>query len=456
MSDENESEDINSDIEGTSGSESETEYLEGGFKLEDFNCDLQYFAYYNSRFDLIKPYLVDAVTRKWGSDIPVMTLHQMADRTEDQVEQKVVVLGVIFKHCVAQPSILKEVSEDIPVLTQPVDQFISDEDSLWLQSDDETIEIVGLDLHGHCTGVCVALMGVEDERRSAFLTEDFCYAQIWSAPATVDRPLPLQDQYIALVSGLGFSKYMSSNQKLVKALNILVNILRGYSSFTQKRPISRVIIAGNGIGADARQQECDSLLDKAMPMWTQKTRNQTLYATALYDKFLSRVGRHIEVDAMPGPHDPTHQLWPQQPFNPCIFRRSFEMSSVKCVTNPHSAVYNGVQVLGTCGQNIDSIRDFVNTKDSIEIMRKTLEWLHIAPTAPDSLPCYPFKDKDPFVLTSYPDLYFVGNQSEFNRGTFEAPNGKKVALISIPSFEKKMVFVILNMRTLKSELVALN
>ena len=440
----------------SSDTESETNYLEEGFKLEDFNYDLQYFAYYNSRFDLTKPYLVEAVTRKWGTDLPVMTLHEMADRTDEMAEQKIVVLGVIFKHSVAQRSILKEVSEDIPLLNQPVDEYASDEDSLWLQSDDETIEIVGLDIENHCTGICVALKGVEDKRRSAFLVEDFCYAQILSAPTTIDRPLPPKDQYIALVSGLGFSKYMSSNQKLVKALNILVNILRGFSSFTQKRNISRLIVAGNGIGAEARQQECDSLLDKAMPMWTQKTRNQTLYATALYDKFLSRVGRHIEVDVMPGPYDPTHQLWPQQPFNPCIFRRSFEMASVKCVTNPHFAEYSGVQMFGTCGQNIDAVRDYIQTNDAIEIMRKSLEWLHFAPTAPDTLPCYPFKDKDPFVVTSYPDLYFVGNQSEFNTGTYEAPNGKKVTLISIPNFEKKMVFVILNLRTLKSELVALN
>ena len=49
-------------------------------------------------------------------------------------------------------------------------------------------------------------------------------------------------------------------------------------------------------------------------------------------------------------------------------------------------------------------------KRSLELLQQTLEWRHLAPTAPDTLSCYPFCDTDPFVLDSCPHVYFVGNQ----------------------------------------------
>ncbi len=47
---------------------------------------------------------------------------------------------------------------------------------------------------------------------------------------------------------------------------------------------------------------------------------------------------------------------------------------------------------------------------TLKLMEGTLQWRHLAPTAPDTLPCYPFCDTDPFVLDACPHVYFVGNQ----------------------------------------------
>jgi DNA polymerase delta subunit 2 len=59
--------------------------------------------------------------------------------------------------------------------------------------------------------------------------------------------------------------------------------------------------------------------------------------------------------------------------------------------------------------------------------KRTLEWRHLAPTAPDTL-CtlvvcnqdyqlmigiYPFPDADPFIIQQRPDVYFLGNQPDF-------------------------------------------
>lgn len=46
-------------------------------------------------------------------------------------------------------------------------------------------------------------------------------------------------------------------------------------------------------------------------------------------------------------------------------------------------------------------------------MQRTLACRHLAPTAPDTLTCYPFTDDDPFILPATPHVYFAGNQPEF-------------------------------------------
>lgn len=46
-------------------------------------------------------------------------------------------------------------------------------------------------------------------------------------------------------------------------------------------------------------------------------------------------------------------------------------------------------------------------------MQLSLAWGHLVPTAPDTLTTYPFVDRDPFVVTQPPHVYFVGNQPSF-------------------------------------------
>lgn len=52
-------------------------------------------------------------------------------------------------------------------------------------------------------------------------------------------------------------------------------------------------------------------------------------------------------------------------------------------------------------------------EDRMDILAATLEWRHLSPTSPDTLPTFPFEDRDPFILTESPHCYFVGNQPEF-------------------------------------------
>jgi DNA polymerase delta subunit 2 len=56
------------------------------------------------------------------------------------------------------------------------------------------------------------------------------------------------------------------------------------------------------------------------------------------------------------------------------------------------------------------------------ILERTLQWRHMVPTAPDTLACYPFSDRDPFIMQQCPHIYFAGNQPEFQTRVLE---GKK-------------------------------
>ena len=105
--------------------------------------------------------------------------------------------------------------------------------------------------------------------------------------------------------------------------------------------------------------------------------------------------------------------------------------------------------LGTSGQNIDDLGKYSEANSSIEFMERTLRWRHLAPTAPNTLGCYPFTDKDPFYVETCPHVYFVGNQDKFETRLIKGSEGQMVRLICIPRFADTGVAVVLNIRNLE-------
>lgn len=57
----------------------------------------------------------------------------------------------------------------------------------------------------------------------------------------------------------------------------------------------------------------------------------------------------------------------------------------------------------------------------LDVMKKTLQWRHIAPTCPDTVPSTPCIDTDPFIMYNCPAVYFCGNCDEFATDLY---NGK--------------------------------
>jgi DNA polymerase delta subunit 2 len=83
-------------------------------------------------------------------------------------------------------------------------------------------------------------------------------------------------------------------------------------------------------------------------------------------------------------------------------------------------------------------------------MRSTLKWQHVAPSAPDTLACYPYKDRDPFYVQNTPNVYFAGGQPEFASEVFESSDSKtKTLLVSVPDFSTTGTIALVNIETLQ-------
>lgn len=64
--------------------------------------------------------------------------------------------------------------------------------------------------------------------------------------------------------------------------------------------------------------------------------------------------------------------------------------------------------------------------DKLHLLEQTLEWRHLAPTAPDQLAAYPFGDEDPLIFGKCPHVYFVGNQKDYQTKLLEGKVTQKL------------------------------
>jgi DNA polymerase delta subunit 2 len=67
--------------------------------------------------------------------------------------------------------------------------------------------------------------------------------------------------------------------------------------------------------------------------------------------------------------------------------------------------------------------------------------------------CYPFQDKDQFVIEECPHVYFVGNQPRYDTTVIDGPAGQHVRLVTIPKFHTTGELVLLDVETLEVEIV---
>ncbi|XP_029017482.1 DNA polymerase delta subunit 2 [Betta splendens] len=410
------------------------------YKVGERSFSRQYAHIYAARLMQMRPLLTKAAQQMWGSDVVISKLCDL------QTGVQCCIVGTLFKRMDLQPSILKEISEEHNLLPQPARaKYISEADELILEDELQRIKLEGkIDRDKCVTGSVIAIYGTE-RNDGKFTVEDFCTADL---PMQTPRPSLSSDRFVLLASGLGLG---SSSADSMLGLQLLIDMVTGQLGDQGEQrsaaTIARVLLAGNLLSQNTQDKDAST---KAKYL-TKKTQAGSVDAIRLLDELLLQLVASVSVDVMPGQYDPTNYTLPQQPLHRCMFPLSSVYPTLHLTSNPYQANIDGVRFLGTSGQNVCDIQKYSSRDSHLEILEETLRLRHLAPTAPDTLGCYPFYQKDPFILEECPHVYFSGNAPAYESKLITGPDGQEVLLVTVPDFNSTQTVCLVNLRTLQCE-----
>ena len=410
--------------------------------------------------------------------------------------EEVVIIGTIYKEMAKKPIILDEYiktkagvtkKEQVEHGLMDLEENFVDEEKDFCILEDESARVK---LHGPgvkvgelVTGVSAACKGhVNNE--GDFVVDSVAFAKPSSSAKSTTKVTEEDESgeptYVCLVSGLNFG---ASPLNDVRAIMLSEYIEGSLGDEKQAGGISQVLVCGELVSSKTREEErvqgekgAKATTNGEGGTHADTKKKATSSSIQKADAFLAKVCEMVPVDLMPGSSDPTNSALPQQPIHSCFLPNAarFEGSTLKKVTNPHefqitpssddaSTSSSSRTFLGTSGQNVRDCLQITSSgvgikgktpeekaKAVLDVMERFLEWGHMAPSAPDTLACYPFKDRDPFVITQVPDVFFAGCQSAFGSREIVVASQKSV-LVSVPSFSETGSVVLLNLKTLKAE-----
>lgn len=425
------------------------------------NYNVQYYHMYEYRLRTMKERVRKECMDRWDGNFklngkPVVMKQKVLDI---QAGQPCWTIGSIYCEMKYKPNILEEVINDTygaPNLTKSYTDM-EGTDEIMLEDESGRVVLVGdyIKRTPFITGTVIGVLGMEADA-GTFQVLDICY------PAPLPQSLlPKHDKHenkkIALISGLNVNS--TSPGRLLK-LQLLQEFLLGRMCNDEEViNTGKLIILGDFVEANVNETGAGDMIN----------------CLEEFGKFLSNILQSIPIDLMPGAKDPTDKSLPQQPLHKALFRDSLKplfeevnKQLFNVVTNPFCFNFEGLKLLAVAGQNIEDICKYVipyqeeeNSEDSqsedtiehrLDLMECTMKWQNLAPTAPDTLWTYPYKDEDPFLLDEWPHIYVVGNQPYF--GTRELDlKGKRVKIISVPEFSTTGSVVLLDIKTLETEVL---
>ncbi|KAL9661614.1 hypothetical protein QQ045_026438 [Rhodiola kirilowii] len=368
----------------------------------------QYSQIYFARLHLMRT-IIYSLIPNWKPHIPICTVLEL------EKDKECVIVGTVYKHMKLKPCILDEYLKDRSTapLAKP-QNFMHLDDYLVLEDESGRVKLGGTIMlpFVYVTGVVVALHGKETSS-GEFLVLDVMEAGL---PPQMDLPnklteSPREDKYVVFVSGLSIGSSKSNPLQF----QLLVDHITGCLGDEQEQGVAadivHVVIAGNSVEISQELFNGQTVNPKDQSRLSEPIKE--------LDILLTEIAASVPVDIMPGPDDPANFSLPQQPLHRCLFPSSSSYNTFRSCSNPHSFEIDTIRFIGTSGQNIEDLENYSYAKDRLEFMERTLRWRHLAPTTPNTLGCYPYTDRDPFLIESCPHVYFAGNQSHYGTRMFK-------------------------------------
>ncbi|KAJ3328126.1 DNA polymerase delta subunit 2 [Blyttiomyces sp. JEL0837] len=417
------------------------------FLVKNRSYTQQFAGLYFTRLNLLRPRVINSAKANWGNrKMATGIVPKHVERILDVcVGDLCYISGTVYVDMPLKPNILDEVSQENWVVAPPPRlKFYSEKDEIYLEDESGRVKVTGpaLEKDFIVSGVVLGLLGFENPA-GEFEVMEICYPEM-----KPQLPLPMQvddsASYLAIVSGFGLGEESALSLELQLCLDFITGEVGEEPDQANAAKIARVIIAGNTFNRKKGTAAEQFVVSRKNP-----SDSYDLDALVSFDHLIGELCSGIPVDLMPGENDPTTHALPQQPMNVSMFTKSRGFSTLNCVSNPYAFEIGGVSVLGTSGQTIDDIGKYTEIEDRVSLVERTLAWAHLAPTAPDTLWCYPFKDEDPFIIERRPHIYFVGNQPKFETGIVDGPDGSKTRVIMVPAFASSKSIVLVDLATLE-------
>lgn len=453
-------------------------------KGEHRHYQQQYADMYFARLAQLKPAVEKIASEAWADFEIAGETARRVDRVLDVRQGELCwVIGTCYMEMPLKPNVLDDIGKEHWIAAPPARQKYTDNenDQVMLEDESGRLRLTGGFLKGSLlvTGAIVGVIGTEN-RDGDFEVLDLRVADLPRQPQRWERDdgdaavngksvsqQRLKSGKVAILSGLN----ISGDAGDTLALDLLLEWLLGESTGTDDQEeassISRLIIVGNSLAHASPIPTREELAAVAL-----KNRGHRKYGydsasynaapTDRLDTWLATLLPSLPITLLPGESDPTSTSLPQQPIHAAMFPHSRvymqplgskEISWFDSTTNPAEFDVDGWRFLGTGGQTVNDVYRYVSGEDRLELMEAMLRWRLVAPTAPDTLWCYPFQDGDAFVLRECPHLYIVGNQPAFDTSVIEGPQGQMVRLIAVPSFRETGELVVVDMETLEAETV---
>lgn len=347
-----------------------------------------------------------------------------------------------------------------------------------LEDESGRLRVTGDSLNSHyVTGCILAALGTE-QADGSFQVIATQYADLprqpqrWEAEdasLTVEKkPMPKRETSgkLALVSGLDISGTEDDDLSLDMLLEYLTGEAGGLQEQSSASSITRLVIAGNSLSnaSPILSREEFNLKKGAKRNYGYDASSYNATPAEKLDTFLAELLPTLPVTLLPGENDPANVALPQQPLHPALFplcrayanppaQSNESLQGLDFVTNPWEGDVEGWRILGTGGQTVDDLLKYVDGVQPLEVMEMMLRWRCIAPTAPDTLWCYPFQDDDPLILRECPHIYIAGNREKFQTKVVQGPAGQQVLLVGVPKFSKTGQVVLVDMETLQVEII---